>query len=198
MLDAAPDGLVLVDADGAMLVVNRRMEVMFGYDRVQMLGQPVDTLLPETARGAHERHRQQYLAAPQSRPMGLGLGLVGRRKDGTEFPVEISLSPLPGTPERAVIAVVRDVSDHHAAATGQLAGRVADAELAIGQDLVDAVVRGLFGAGLHLQAALPRTDAGARDLVAEALDEIDHAIRAMRTMIFSLGDAIIRASDTIR
>jgi PAS domain S-box-containing protein len=110
LLESAPDGVVIIDAEGLILLVNRQAELLFGYDRAELLGQPVDLLVPERARAVHDSHRVGYFANPSLRPMGTGLDLVARRKDGTEFPVEISLSSLQ-TPEGVVAsASVRDVT----------------------------------------------------------------------------------------
>lgn len=94
LLEAAPDGMVIVDADGRIVLANRQTERLFGYPREEILGAPVEILIPERFRAGHAGHRDSYVHAPRVRPMGAGLELFGRRKDGTDFPVEISLSPL--------------------------------------------------------------------------------------------------------
>jgi len=111
LLDSAPDSIVIVDQRGMIAIVNRRVEEMFGYERDELLGQPVEVLIPERFRGRHAGHREAYAAAPRTRPMGVGLDLYARRKDGTELPVEISLSPL-GTPEGTLVtSIIRDVTE---------------------------------------------------------------------------------------
>src|SRR5688500_11906334 len=87
--DAAPDAIVAVDADGVVRLVNRQAEAMFGYRRDELVGLPVDLLVPEQVRSVHAGHRASYAAAPVPRAMGPGLETAGRRRDGTEFPVEI-------------------------------------------------------------------------------------------------------------
>jgi PAS domain S-box-containing protein len=111
LVDAAPDGIVLADETGQILLVNRKMEELFGYDRGDLLGRSVDDLLPERARQVHRAHRTRYRAEPRTRAMGAGLRLHGRRQDGSEFPVEISLSPLDTDVGLRVVAVVRDISE---------------------------------------------------------------------------------------
>jgi PAS domain S-box-containing protein len=111
LLESAPDAVVIVDAAGLIQIVNRQTEVLFGYPRVELLGQPVETLLPERFRGRHVGHRSGYQRDPHTRPMGTGLELFGRRRDGSEFPVEISLSPMTlADGETLSISNVRDVT----------------------------------------------------------------------------------------
>jgi PAS domain S-box-containing protein len=115
LLESAPDAMVIVDSDGLIRLVNAQTEAMFGYRREQMLGHPVEMLVPGRFREAHPAHRRGYAAEQQVRPMGAGLELTGLRSDGREFPVEISLSPLQTSEGLLVSAAVRDVSERKAA-----------------------------------------------------------------------------------
>ncbi|MFF3504461.1 PAS domain S-box protein [Streptomyces sp. NPDC003247] len=115
LLEAAPDAMVIVDDTGVIRLVNAQTEALFGYGREELLGRPVELLMPHRFRGHHTAHRGGYAANRQVRPMGAGLALHGLRKDGTEFPVEISLSPLETADGMLVSAAVRDVSDRKAA-----------------------------------------------------------------------------------
>ncbi|MFE7778648.1 SpoIIE family protein phosphatase [Streptomyces sp. NPDC057445] len=115
MLEAAPDAMVIVDDAGSIRLVNAQTEALFGYRREELLGRPVEILVPGRFRGHHAGHRNGYTHNRQVRPMGAGLELHGLRKDGTEFPVEISLSPLETTDGLLVSAAVRDVSERKAA-----------------------------------------------------------------------------------
>ena len=111
LLDAAPDAMVVVDPGGRILLINDQTERLFGYSREELVGQEVDVLVPLTARQAHPAHRQRYLERPVPRPMGAGMQLAGRRKDGSEFPAEVSLSTVDTSRGTVVAAAVRDVSE---------------------------------------------------------------------------------------
>ena len=111
LVDAAPDGLVMADEQGLVLLVNRKVEELFGYDRAELVGQPVEMLIPDRLRAAHRAHRTRFRAEARARAMGAGLPLFGRHSNGAEFPVEISLSPLRTSAGLRVIAAVRDVSE---------------------------------------------------------------------------------------
>ncbi len=114
-LEAAPDAIVVVDLGGRIAIVNHLTEEMFGYPRDQLLGQPVELLVPERYRVRHVREREQYGREPRTRPMGAGRELTGRRADGSEFPIEISLSPLRTERETLVISIIRDTTERRRA-----------------------------------------------------------------------------------
>ena len=111
LLLAAPDPIVTVDRDGEIVMVNRQVERVLGYGSEELIGQSMETLLPEPLRGRHVRHRKDYFGNPRVRAMGAGLELVARCKDGRELPVEISLSPVQTTEGPLVTAVIRDISE---------------------------------------------------------------------------------------
>jgi PAS domain S-box-containing protein len=111
LLDAAPDGIVIVDGEGRIVLTNRQAQALFGFTVDELLGARVEILLPEAYRAIHARHRAAYHEAPRTRPMGTGMELIARRKDGTEFPVEISLSPLQTEEGPLVIAAIRDITE---------------------------------------------------------------------------------------
>jgi PAS domain S-box-containing protein len=110
LLESAPDAIVIVDRDGRITLANAQAERNFGYPRDELLNQPVEILVPETLRDRHQHHRADYAAKPHTRAMGEGMELHGRRKDGSEFPVEISLSPLKTPQGMIVTAIIRDIT----------------------------------------------------------------------------------------
>src|SRR5258708_11504609 len=115
LLEAAPDGIVEVDGFGRIVLVNSQAESLFGYRREELLGKSVEILMPERFRERHPAHRAGYRTHPLIRPMGSGLDLRALRADGTEFAVDINLSPFEGEKGPGVICVIRDVSDRKAA-----------------------------------------------------------------------------------
>jgi PAS domain S-box-containing protein len=112
IVEAAPCGMVMIDTEGSIVLVNPRAESMFGYARGELIGNPLEKLLPERFRGAHGAHRHQFAGTPSMRQMGVGRDLAARRKDGSEFPVEIGLSPVPGDEGGLVLAAVTDITRH--------------------------------------------------------------------------------------
>ena len=194
VIEAIPDGVLLVRADGTILLANRQMLSLFGYERDEMIGHPVDMLVPDAAKGVHEQHRRDFANASGVRSMGSGLELSGRRRDGSELPVEISLSPMTAGGEELFVATVRDVSEQRSASRQLAAARVEQARMAIvadreriARDLHDRVIQRLFGVGMGLQAvSTVLDDTSLRRRLEAFVDEIDHAIKDLRTAIFTL------------
>jgi PAS domain S-box-containing protein len=152
VLDSAPDAIAVIDAGGRIVLANAQTERLFGYGVHELLGTPVDLLLPERLRAAHVAHRATYRACPRTRPMGAGLDLVGSRKDGTEFPVEISLSSVTTDDGMLIIALVRDVTERKAVlAREQQARREAEESLALLGTILAAVPLGIAYVGSDLR-----------------------------------------------
>jgi anti-anti-sigma factor len=189
LIDALGDGLVLTGEDGRIALVNRRGAEMFGYQREELIGLPVDALVPPDVRTAHRAYRARYGRDPRSRPMGDRARLAGLRKDGATFPAEISLSPVPTATATFVLAVVRDATqarrrdDLADLARGTAAGRSP-----LAKDLLDRVVHRLFQVGLGLQDAGSLPAEVARERLGAALDELDETIHEIRDYAFGGGE----------
>ncbi len=111
LLETAPDAIVEVDSNGKLVMLNAAVDRLFGYKREELIGLSVEILIPEAMRHSHVKHRGDYMDHPGIRPMGIGMELLARRKDGSEFPVEVSLSPVPSLHGHHVTAIVRDVTE---------------------------------------------------------------------------------------
>jgi formate hydrogenlyase transcriptional activator len=111
LFEYSPDAIVVTDGAGRIAAMNSRVESVFGYTRSELLGQPVETLVPERFRGTHPHHRGEYVRTARARPMGAGLELYGLRKDGSEFPADIMLGPAETANGRVVLSVIRDLTE---------------------------------------------------------------------------------------
>jgi PAS domain S-box-containing protein len=191
IVEAAPDGIVVVDGTGTIVLANQQTETLFGWARGELVGQPVEVLLPERQRSVHVTHCTRYRNDPRTRAMGAGLDLVGRRHDGTAFPVEISLSPFLSGEQVRTIAVVRDITERRRAEEqlreAQEILRLHEDRERIARDLHDLVIQRLFASGMALQGLISRVeDADIASRVTTVVDDLDDTIRQLRTVIFAL------------
>ena len=190
ILDSVPDGILIVDSDGVIRDVNPQLEILFGYDRAELLDQPVEMLVPEASRPAHRSHRSGYRGSPFRRPMGVGLELMGRRKDAQLFPAEISLSPMRTGEGSFVIATVRDVSERTRLRDFGVATLKAaeDERLRLAQELHDDTAQQLSALLLRLRVA--------RDAVGP--DALDELLDQLREDILSCAEGVRRIARGLR
>ena len=112
LLKAAPDAVVIANNQGRITLINDQAQEMFGYDRSELLGEPIEILLPERLQLLHIQQRTDYLASPHSRPMGLGLNIVGCHQDGREFPLDVKLTPVETPEGLLIVSIIRDITEH--------------------------------------------------------------------------------------
>jgi two-component system, sensor histidine kinase len=210
-LDAAPDAMIIIDASGVIHYANKQVGVLFGYPHDDIIGKEVEQLMPERYRGRHLGHRDGYIRNVRVRPMGQGLELFGRRRDGSEFPVEISLSPIEAGERRLTAAAIRDVTDRKrveaelivARESAERARAAADRQRQIADEAREMADRANLGKSRFLatashdlrqplqtlallNGALRRMDADSDS--AEALEQQEQAIGAMSRLLNALLD----------
>jgi anti-anti-sigma factor len=190
LVDALDDGVILTDQDGVIVLANRRAGDMYGYLPGELVGQPVESLVPDGLQAAHISQRAGYAQHPTARPMAARVRLAGRRKDRSTFPVRVSLSPVPTATGRLILAVIRDVTeDLPHADLGDLARTAAAAGQARrARELLDRVASGLLHVGLSLQAAIELPHDAAVQRIADALHRLDDTIREIHDHIFASHD----------
>jgi PAS domain S-box-containing protein len=176
VVESAPNAIVMIDRDGLIVMVNTQTERVFGYSRGELLGRPVEMLVPERYCRAHPTLRTSFFSAPISRPMGIGRDLYGRRKDGSEFPVEIGLNPIDADEGIMVLSAIVDISDRK-----EKEERIRTSLRTLAQMTRLATAGGLTASIAHevgqpLAAMVTNANAGLRWLMKRNLDEVQTAL----------------------
>lgn len=190
-VESGPDAMIIHDAQGKMVVMSAQAERMFGYSKEELVGQPVEILMPERFREKHFKQRSVYMEKPVSRPMGTGLELYARRKDGFEFPVEISLSPVETSEGILISSTIRDITDRKQLSEQIRWAAALEERARIARDIHDTLAQGFTGIILNLEmveeacASLPDEVKNrikrARDVARASLEEARRSILALST-----------------
>lgn len=172
LLESAPDSMVIAGGDGRIIMINRQTELLFGYSREEIVGREVEILIPEKYHRRHMTERNAYIAEPHTRPMGIGLELYGRKKDGSEFPVEVSLSPMQlDSEETMIIAAIRDVTKQ----------KQDKSELSKRTEELEVINRELeafsYSVSHDLRAPLRSIEGFSNKILKECADDLDHSGR---------------------
>ena len=217
LLETATQGIVSVDAQGTVITANHTLEEMFGWGRGELIGQSIERLMPSVFRDTHAQHRAAYFTTPHPRLMGGGLNLVGERKNGSTFPIEVSLNHVATSGGGRAFAFVTDITERHRAAsalhertteleyrTTQLSRMASDLTLAeqtareqIAKTLHDGLQQLLVIVSLNLEQLLKRegeADPDSIELLAQARHHLDEAIEAARSLNFELYPPVLQHS----
>jgi PAS domain S-box-containing protein len=197
LFESAPHGVIALDHDGRIVLLNAQMEKSFGYGRDELIGQPVETLVPEPLRRAHSDLRRKFTKTGQARPMGVGGDLFGRRKDGSEFPIEIGLNPVGHGAEALVLATVVDITerkraerDHKELLRG-LAHALYQERLRLSHELHDQAGQGLVAITLELKRLEPEISEPGRHRLHGLREKLDELGRMLHRIAWELRPATI-------
>jgi len=193
LMEALPDGVAVVDGDGRIVYVNSLLQALSGYRSEELVGQLVELLVPERLHAFHTARRAEYVANPYARPMGVNPDIFIRRKDGTELPTDIALSPLQTASGLVVVAALQDATERKRIAARLRRLALLEDRERIAKELHDGVIQSLFAVGMNLHATeaaadLPDT---VRARLVGTVDSIDMAIRDLRNYVFDLRPGVL-------
>lgn len=186
VVESLPDAVVIASRSGSIEFLNSQTEALFGYERKELLGEPVEMLVPEEHRQKHTSYRGDFTRHPGTRPMGVGVELWGQRKDGSQFPVEISLSPLVRGTQMYVTSVIRDLTERQQMRSEIEAER--DRQR-IAMDLHDGTIQNIYAIGLGLEMALGdlvQDPVGAGRRIDTSIEQLNEVVADIRAYIFDL------------
>ncbi len=185
IVELAPDAIFVVDQAGRFVLANRRAEEMFGYDRDTLQGLGVEALIPARFGTAHRAHRATYETSPATRPMGIALDLWGLRADGSEFPVEISLSPVTVSDGLHVVVIVRDLTDRLVAGWSERPDRRTLVDQVSEVELHQVVINHLMTAGLDIASVMESVEGDQAERLLRAAHQLDYVIREINAASLS-------------
>ena len=203
LFESTPDAILMANITGRMVLANGHAEKLFGYERRELLGQPVELLLPHRFRQGHVGRRSAYFAHPRARAMGADLELYGLRKDGSEFPVEISLSPLDIGEGAIVMSAIRDITEHKhfeqvrasrerlQVLSRQLMNLQEAERRHIARELHDEIGQALTAVNLNLKALQQPGAATAPAVIQESIGILDHTLRQVRNLALDLRPSML-------
>lgn len=186
VVESAPDAILVAGADGLLLFANARAETLFGRPRRSLVGRPVEDLVPERLRCGHEKHSADHNASPQGRPMGVGAELWALGPDGSEVPVQISLSPATIGDDSVTIVALREVGEHRAAEAEVREALLAEDEQRFATELHNRVIEPILRAAMGIQSVQRLAGDPLATRLAEAVDQLDLAVREIRDAVFGL------------
>lgn len=195
IVELAPDGIVVVDETGRIILANSKIEKMFGHSRARLVGARVEMLMPNRFRNSHFHIRREYSEAPSARPMAIGRHLHGLRADGSEFPVEISLSPITTGAGIQTVVVIRDHTDHEVAEHATRTQAKAEDRERVALELNTSVIHTIYGVGLRIAGLVSQVDERTAEALLAAVGDLDGAVNAIRSAVFSSQAAPTRPSE---
>jgi PAS domain S-box-containing protein len=193
IVEAAPDAIVLANREGRIIMTNPQVELMFGYAQQELIGQPVEILVPARFHSGHIDHRSDYSKKPVARAMGKGRKLTAVRKDGSEFPIEVILTPVETAHGTVVASIIRDITERNQLLQQTRRATILEERSRMARDVHDTLAQGFTGIVLHLEAA----EEGAENLTEEVQNRIRRARDVARENLAEIRRSILALSSAL-